>query len=269
MVKFKLKSPKIKYTGGSRPDFPSGFSLLKPSWQAIKINLITILELILIPILLSTAAVIIFRSPAEVAYVQEVARNPQATPVIGPGVISSFIATVISTLLVGAALTLTLLKSTRGEKIDFLQAIKQSGRFFWRHVFVVVATGLAVLICLAPLFATAYLASKQASPSTIYEWAVVATLPLMVLAIVLVQRLLLGPFYVVARDDSAIDSMKASSRAARRSGWALWQIMGVSVLFAMLNYIPTLGTILSLMFSIAYAAAPALRYRQFDEAKLS
>jgi len=126
--------PKVKQTDEAA-ELPNAFSLLMPSWQAVKLNFITFIELIAIPFMVELLGVIFVRHGH------------------GPGAnfIFSILGDVLS-LLLAPAMIVVQLASVRGERIDLLPAIRTSLKYFWRYVglaicmLVIIGVGLALLI---------------------------------------------------------------------------------------------------------------------------
>jgi hypothetical protein len=111
-------------------ELPSAFSLFKPSMNAISVNLVTLIELVLVPLLVVTLGRLIGH---------------------GGGAVISFIGEIMALLLAPAAY-LTQLQSAKGKTIDFTKAIKDSLHYFWRLVglgivlFVIIGVGFLLLI---------------------------------------------------------------------------------------------------------------------------
>lgn len=109
------------------PDIPlpGAFKLFSPSWQAVQVNLVTFIELIIIPVMVSLVLTVLGRG--------RVARAPLS-------LISDLVA-----YLFAPAIIVTQLKSVRGEKIDLSQALKEGLKYFWKLLGLLICMGLLIL----------------------------------------------------------------------------------------------------------------------------
>lgn len=105
---------------------PSAFKLFSPSWKAVQLNIVTFIELILIPVMVSLVFSVLSRS-----------RSASLTL----GLVSDVIA-----FLFAPALIITQLKSIRGQTIDLSQALQEGLRFFWRYLGLIICMGFVIII---------------------------------------------------------------------------------------------------------------------------
>src|SRR5665213_1562316 len=169
-------------------ELPGAFSLFNPSMKAVSLNLITLIELVLIPVLVVTLG--------------ELMKHAGGRAITSVGEILS--------LLLAPAAYITQLRSARGKTIDFTEAVKESLHYFWRMVglgivlFVVIGIGFILLI---------------------------------VPGLFLLRRYILSPFYLIDRDMKVFDAMRASATDSRTFSVAIWGLIGVQVLLAVVTAI--------------------------------
>jgi hypothetical protein len=208
----------------SKKEFPSAFELFKPSWEAVKSNLITFIELILIPIVIG----LIISLPSW--------RNATSasSTINGALFLRDGFAGLIS-LLFAPALAYTQLQSVRGKTVDFLQALKASTKFFWRFIGLVIVMGIVILVGFV-LF--------------------------IVPGLFMLRRYILAPYYLIDKDMKIFEAMRASAADSKKFSSAIWGLIGVEILCTVVGVIPIIGWIISAALSIAYYCAPAIRYTQ-------
>jgi len=103
-------------------ELPGAFSLFRPSLNAIMVNLVTLIELVAVPLL--------------VVGLGGVLKNH------GGSVITPF--GEILALVLAPAAYLTQLMSVQNKKIDFTKAIKESMHYFWRLIGLAICVGVVV-----------------------------------------------------------------------------------------------------------------------------
>ncbi|MDB5166754.1 MAG: hypothetical protein JWM37_826 [Candidatus Saccharibacteria bacterium] len=232
---------KIKYTGGRKPNFMPALDLLPASWRIVHQNFITVAELLLIPLLVSTVAYMLFRTPAEVASLQAAAKDPTMPIHIGPGILASSIASLVASVAIGPPLAYTLIRGAKNKRTDIWPAILATRRFYVRYI------GLLLVVTIAFILGAL----------------------LIVPAFFVLQRFILTPYYLIDRDLSIKQALLTSNNEARQSGWAIWQLLLMIGVIIVIAYTPTIGTIMSLVLGFVFAAAPALRYKELTDAKFS
>lgn len=209
-------------------ELPGAFDLLKPSWQAIKLNLITLIEFIIIPILISLISGIVLY------------QHSSATSTIFNGtsiVIDLF--TVVVSLMFGPGLTYTLLCGAKGQSIDFLAAFRAGLKFFWRYIGVSICTGFLILI---------------------------GFICLIVPGIYMIRRYFLAQYFMIDRNLGVFAAMRASKVESKQFTGPVLRVACVQGLFGIIIVIPVLGWIAGPILSIMYYNAPAIRYEQITAA---
>lgn len=113
-------------------ELPGAFSLFNPSIKAVMLNIITLIELVLIPVLIVTIGGLLKHTT---------------------GGILTAIGEILSLLLAPAAY-LTQLRSAQGKTIDFSEAVKKSLHYFWRMVglgiAMIVIIGIGFILLIVP-----------------------------------------------------------------------------------------------------------------------
>ncbi|HUC87836.1 MAG TPA: hypothetical protein VMR95_01675 [Candidatus Binatia bacterium] len=147
------KNPDNQFTAASpNPDeLPTAFSLLKPSWQAIKLNGITLIEFVAIPLLLSLASLVIMN---------------KTNRAFSGAQLLHLVPTIVS-LILGPGLIYTLLQGAKGKSVDFMPALTMGLSFFWRFLAVAIVTTLIIVIGFCLLIVTWHLYAKAILPGTI------------------------------------------------------------------------------------------------------
>ena len=202
-------------------ELPGAFSLFKPSINAITLNLVTLIELILVPFLIVTLGDIIGHG----------------------GLFLTFVGEILVIFLAPAAY-LAQLRSSQGKTIDFTQAVKQSLHYFWRMI------GLWIVLAIV---------------------IGVGFLLLIVPGLFMIRRYILSPYYLLDRDMKIFDAMKASATDSKTFSGAIWGLIGVDFLLAVVLLVLTalLGArleIVGLLVYYTYYCAPSIRYLQIKRA---
>ena len=206
----------------NRPsELPGAFSLFNPSMKAISINIITLIELVLIPVLVVTLG--------------ELVKHAGGRAITSVGEIMS--------LLLAPAAYITQLRSAQTKTIDFTEAIKESLHYFWRMV----GLGIVLVIIIGSGF-----------------------ILLIVPGLFLLRRYILSPFYLIDQDMKVFDAMRASAADSKTFSMAIWGLIGVQALLALVSAILSilLGplSIIGLLLYYIYYCAPAIRYLQIKHA---
>ncbi len=105
-------------------ELPGAFSLFQPSWEALRLNLVTFIELALIPVLIILVGSLL-KHAAGVALTS----------------IGEILAIVFS-----PAVYLTQLRSAQNKTIDFADALKESFHYFWRFMGLIICVGIIITI---------------------------------------------------------------------------------------------------------------------------
>jgi hypothetical protein len=237
-TKIQSKKELPKYKGDTdtytTAKLPGGFDLFKPSSFAVRNNLPAFLWLAGVPLLVGLISNLGTRS--WIGYGS--ANSPNLGLVYTLG-----LAGLIVAALLGPGVVVLQLKSVRGENIDAASAFKQGLHYFWRFIGLWIVLGFALFISLL-LFIVPFF--------------------------ILLPRVLLAQYYLIDRDLGIMDAIRMSA-ATYKKYKQLWGVVGVSVLIALVNIIPILGAIVSIVLEFLYSPAQAIRYEQYrllDENKL-
>jgi uncharacterized membrane protein len=210
-------------------ELPGAFSLLKPSWHAIKLNFITLVEFIIIPLILSLLSTLM-------PHLLHSTNHSGAPAVISTAI--NLLSGILS-LMFAPGMTYTLLKGTKGERIDFYPAFRAGLTYFWRY--------LGVTICTTFLI-------------------VVGLILLIVPGIFMIRRYFLAPYYLIDRDLGIFETLRTCKSNSKQFGNKVLGVFCVQALFIIILIIPVLGWIAGVILSIMYYSAPAIRYRQITAA---
>jgi uncharacterized membrane protein len=131
------------------------------------------------------------------------------------------------------------LKSAQHVTADFNSAIEQGKKFVWRF------WGMSILIGLIILG---------------------GLILLIIPGLFMIKRYLLAPYFLLDKDLSVGEAMRASAEAGKQHGGAVWGVFGVQVLIGLTGAIPAVGSIISFVLDVAYYCAPAVRYEQIKAA---
>lgn len=231
MAKGKTSAKRTNVTS----EVPSAFSLFGPSWEKVRFNLETFVKLGIVPLALSV-----------IMSLQRIAHHADTFSTATPSMpvsysILTFLAAIV-TFIVAPALLYTQLKSAQSVKITAGEALRASGDFFWRFYGLVIVVGVIVIVGLI-LF--------------------------IVPGIFMIKRYLLSPFFLIDKDMGILDAMKRSAETSKQYGGAIWGLIGVETLIALVGVIPLVGWLANWAGAIAYYCAPALRYEELKSLKPS
>lgn len=202
---------------------PSAFKLFKPSWEALKLNIVTFLILGIVPFL--GFIVSTFGIAGGIAEVTDNASVLLAAVII-VGVIS---------LVFTPAVTFTQVKSVQGQKVGVGEALKASLNRFFAFWGVMILSGLMILG---------------------------GFLLLVVPGVFMIRRYFLAPYGVFTENLGVWGTMERSKELCKPRAGAVWGVIGVSILISLVGIIPLIGWIISLIGSVMYYCAPALRWEQ-------
>lgn len=87
---------------------------------------------------------------------------------------------------------------------------------------------------------------------------------LIVPGLIVIRRYFLAPYVMIDRNLSISKAMSESARLTKINTGAIWGIIGVMFLIALLGVIPLIGPLLSFGLGVLYSVAPALRYRELQ-----
>jgi hypothetical protein len=228
MAEDTAPAPNTNVTPGAAaaPEVPSAFSLFKPSWEGLKINILEIIMIFLVPTLalFLIGLFISFLIPSDVRVV---------------GLVVLFvIGSLIYAGLVGPALVYTQLKSGRLEKVAYEDAFACSKKFWARFI------GLSIVVSVV-IF--------------------VGFLLLIVPGVIFIRRYFLSQYAMIDQGLGIKDSMHASNELSKGRSGAVFGIIGVDILISIPNVIPVIGGLITFALQIAYFCAPAIRYEQLKK----
>jgi len=215
--------------GGITPSF----NLFKPSIEAIKLNLKTVLVISLVlPVYFMLVGVISgFMITTNGKF------------------LSGGIAIAIVTFVIGLALSLIFapatiylqLQSVKGKQVDFNEVFANGRKYIWRFFALSTLVGLTVLCGL--LF-------------------------FIVPGVIFMRRYFLAGYYMIDQDLGIIEAMKASALQSKQFSGSIYGIIGVYIVLAIaagfLGIIPIFGTIAGLLIQFIYSFAPAVRYTEIQ-----
>ncbi len=203
--------------------------LIKPSWNALKINFGTLVAAALAPVGVIAVAALIGLSAF-------------ASRAVGPiANILMFVLGIVAIVLVVMLLPvfpLVLLRSAQGTKISFRDAFEQGRPYILPLIGIGILTGLAIIGGL-----------------------ILFIIPGLIFA----AWFSLGFFVLLDENKGVVDSMKRSKELVKGHVWEMWGVLALPSLVGIFNVIPVLGWIVSLVFQVAYLPAQAIRYLQIKE----
>lgn len=212
--------------------FPGVFSLYKPSWEGLKLNIGTfalqLLAAIGVPAAVALVAVA-FRALAH-----------QNSAVINVVLLIAGVVSVLYTMFILApASQYVALKSAGGVKVSFKESFDK-GKHFAANFFVLnLFVGLLVIGGL---------------------------ILLIVPGILMLKRYLLANYFLLDKDLRPTEAMRQATAASKQFSDVHWGLLGLQGLLTVVGYIPFVGTIISLIMSVMYCLAYPLRYVQIKAA---
>jgi len=212
---------------GSRK-LPPAVSLLRPSIRVILINLMTYVALGLLPFILFAAGFLpsLFASHA----------NETVRLFSGGAAVMLGLAAFIVLIIILPAVVYTQIKGAAGLRVDVNDALG-AGMFYLGRM-------IRLIICLGAIYT-------------------VSALLFFVPFLFMLRRYMLAPYYLVDRDLGVFEAMRQSAEDSKRFSGALWGLIGLECVLAVLNLIPFLGWILSGL----YSCAPVVRYQQIKQSR--
>jgi hypothetical protein len=149
----------------------------------------------------------------------------------------------ILTLVFYPAVTYAYLHAAKGEVVSFRNAFSsKSYDKFWRLL------GLGILVSVV---------------------VILGLIAFIVPGIIFIRRYFLASYYVMDRDMNILDAMRASAKESKQFSGAVYGVLGVVLLIAMLSIFSLPGLVASAILTILYATAPALRYLDIKKAAQS
>lgn len=219
------------------------FGLVKPSWEAFKLNWSTFVLLWLLPLLMSLLLIPLVVLPL---LGDSTLWNAASVTLLIIGVLATFFVV----LLIWPAMLTTQFASIAGEKISLDKALNESKDVIIKFV---LASILMFFIIIGPLLLTFPLLLLIVGFFLLpfaFLWALVAPF-----------FLALVPFIIVTEKLGPIDAIKRSFELAKEHWqWVLAVyvvLLGLNLALSLVSWIPLLGTLASVAVGIAYFCMPA------------
>lgn len=220
----------------------SSFKLINQSWEALRINLMTFVQLylvMLIPAAILFALVVSnFTKDGKLQVDNETISNLSNTS-IALGVIA-IISLVVLGLYVMLAVSVTQLAGARGQKIGFKDAIEQAHPYIFNLLILAVVTLLAVMGGL---------------------------LLLIVPGIIVYILLSLAIYFMIDKKLSAMDAIKKCFKTSKKH----WKLPAALLIVQLIVQLPSdlgvVGSFIATALSIAYFCLPAIVYLQMAKAE--
>lgn len=165
-----------------------------------------------------------------------------AISLTGPGtatLVLAFIVTMLIEMLFSAGLTYTQIESSHRHKTGYPAALVKGYHVFWRYA------GLS--ICVAVVVLAGFIA-------------------FIVPGVFLLRRYYLSQYYLVDKDLGVFEAMRLSAERSKKFANAIWGLLGVQLLISIVNIIPGMGQLIGGVASLLYSYAPAVRYKQIEDA---
>lgn len=215
---------------GGAPEYPSAFSLFKPSWEGLKQNLTELIVIWIVPTI----------AFAVLALISESAFNNSND---GTGALFAALAAVVGIFYVafiGPAVVHIQLKSSLMEKATYDSAWETSKKYWWRFILLAIMVGVTVLV---------------------------GFILFIVPGIIFLKRYFLSHYALIDQDLGLTESMHKSNELSRNRSMSIYGVIGVDILINIPQIIPVLGYIVTFVLQIAYFCAPAIRYQQLKGVK--
>ena len=209
----------------------SAFDLFPQSVKLIRENIKLFAIVYSVPVLMTLLQ--LFNSGGDTTVDTTTLGNVNAAAVLG---VSAGVAAVI--LVVGGILEVMSLglelAVVKGVKTDLAKLWELTKKYFFRLI------GLGIVVAVVVL---------------------VGFLLLIVPGFFMIRNYLLAPYFMVDQDLGIMDSMKKSKEMAQANSGAIWGLIGVTILIAVVpSFLGTIGSVAASLLGIAYSVAPALRY---------
>lgn len=205
------------------------FKLIKESWEALLLNIVTFLVIGLIPMALFAVSIIFFMGSAFSS-----AFNSN----LGVGISLTFaillliVALVISVLLM-PSIFITQLASVRGKKIEIKDAFKQGLPKILPMLGLAILSGLAVIVGLIFLI-----------------------IPGLIIGFFLSMSM----YILIDKNTGVIESMKQSYELIKVNWMPVLALFIVNLAISIVSNFPAIGGIANLVLSVAYFCLPAIIY---------
>lgn len=90
----------------------------------------------------------------------------------------------------------------------------------------------------------------------------VGFLLLIVPGLIMLRRYFLAPYVMLDKNTGIREAMDKSAELTKLNTGAIWGVLGVMLLFGLVNIIPIIGGLASFVLGGLYSLAPAMRYHQ-------
>ncbi len=249
------------------------FALLSPSWQAIKINLLSFL----LPVIASILLIIGFASVLLVALIggkldpRAILANPAALQKVIVGYVVIMLVLIVVSILIAPYPVVVALASLKGKKIGIGEAITQTPKYSWRFVQIAFMIGWPLLVAVAAMVVLVSLKFTKEGGFDSYLYAVILPIILVILptAIWILYRAIifsLAPYKLVEADIEARDALERSKILVKGH---FIETAGLIVLPQAFKIVPLLGNIISAVVGLLMPAATLIRMQQLDKLKQS
>jgi membrane-anchored glycerophosphoryl diester phosphodiesterase (GDPDase) len=220
---------KNAHRNASSETLPDAFSLFRPSWNALRVNLSTFALLLLFPVGMMLLTALTWEGVVQGDKI-----------VLGIAPILSFLAAIVVSLVTTAILVSLELKSVENEHVGFDAALRFGLPYLPRLIGLFVVSGLIMLVGFLLLIIPGFFA---------------------------IQRLLLAPYFLVDKNTGVKEAIRLSWRASKKHSSAMWGIAGIIVAINIVSLLPTIGWFIGMVLTILYLCAPAVRYLQIKRLK--
>ncbi len=82
--------------------------------------------------------------------------------------------------------------------------------------------------------------------------------------LIMFRRYFLAPYVMIDKDCGIKEAMERSAAMSKPYSGSIWGIVGVMILISLVNIVPFIGGLASLILGMLYIVAPALRYQQLS-----
>jgi hypothetical protein len=224
----------------SRPALPSAFALFGPSVEALKVNVGTIILLVLAPYLLMIVLLALLFAVFMAFNASTGTTNVALDIVLGLLAVGVYVAVIAFMVILSVGLIAAALKSAAGQRLSFSQAFVVGKHFGWRYLGLGLLVGLLILGGL---------------------------ILLIVPGIFMIKRYYLSSYYLIDHNLGIREAMRRSAADAKEFSGAIWGLLGVTILLSLAGVVPIIGGAISLVLGVMYLCAPAIRYLQIKQAK--
>lgn len=218
-----------------KPRFLNPFALFEPSIKAIWLNFWTIVLVILTAIATVLIPAMLIGAAMDVRY--RVGETSDSPILITLAIIIGLVAVAAAIVLFSAFVPVGL-KSVRGKKVTYNQAVNLGKRYAWRLLLLGIASGAIIIVGL---------------------------ILLIIPGLFMIRRYYLAPYFLVDHDLGVFEAMRQSATASKKFSKPIWGLIGVDILLGVLSIIPGIGIILGIP-QLLYSFAPAKRYDELQKA---